>query len=535
MTAVGRTVASPRWQRRLWGAGAAPLGQLAQAATERHGVVPLWLDRPLALAPELGTELDYQQFARLVEEVSGWLHAAGVTRGDTVAVLKAHNVDVVALAEASARLGAVPALLAPEFDPEIIRLLLARLGAPLVVGDADAVARHGVDVGYPGRVVCVDATLDSTLALDALRGQSPPGANPRSRHETVAVTHTSGTTGVPKLIRHTGETLAGQAAVQMLGGRLLLGANDVIATCLTTAHARTLSGLPTIAAVGAPHLAMVDPDPANAGALLGRHRPTLIETFPNVFLRWEELADDPRAPLGNVRVFLSTFDAAHPRTIRRLLQASRRRLPLYAQAYAQSEVGAIAVGFRTRHGVARGDARNVGWPGLALAGVRIVDEQGRRVRRPGRTGRIHARSAGLFAGYVGEEARTADEWHGQWWDTGDVGARLASRQLRLAGRHADTLAGVENPLAVEDVLLDRLEELIEVVLVAGAEGLPIPVVCTRGGEPLDPSRWASAVRDQPPLAPAQQWRSEDLPKTATWKVRRLALADLLSELQDADA
>ena len=73
----------------------------------------------------------------------------------------------------------------------------------------------------------------------------------------------------------------------------------------------------------------------------------------------------------------------------------------------------------------------------------------------------------------------------------------------------------------------------EVVLVAGADGRPTPVVCSRAGEPLDPHRWASAVRDQPPLAPPQQWRWEDLPKTATWKVRRLALADLLAECEAA--
>lgn len=530
MTGVIEALVSPHWQRRLWGAGAAPLGHLAEAAADRHGAVPLWLDTRLAIAPDLGVETDYQTVAGLVKEVSGWLHAAGVGVGDTIAIVKAHNVDVIAVAEASARLGAVPALIAPEFPPDVLAVLLARLGTPLVVADAAATARHRL-TGYPARVICVDEPVEGTLALDELRGGASPLPRPRARHETVAVTHTSGTTGVPKLIRHTGDSLAGQAAIQVLGGRALLRNHDVIATCLTTAHARTLSGLPTIAAVGAPHLALVDPDPASAGPLLARYRPSLIETFPNVFLRWEELADDPAAPLANVRIFLSTFDAAHPRTIRRLLGASRRRLPLYAQAYAQSEVGAIAISFRTRRKAAGSDARNVGWPALALDHVRIVDEHGRRVWRPGRVGRILARGPGLFGGYVGEEDRTAAHWHGRWWDTGDLGARLITGQLSLAGRQADALPGVANPLAVEDVLLDRLAELREVVLVADADGRPTPVVCTRGDVPLDPGRWEAACADLPPLAPPRQWRWEDLPKTATWKVRRLALHDLV----DGDA
>ena len=526
MTSLATALSSPRWQRRLWGAGAAPLGQLAQAATDRHGAVPLWLDRPMSIAPHLGLETDYRAFAALVEEASGWLHAAGVAAGDAVAIVKAHNVDVIALAEAAARLGAVPVLIAPEFEPDVLAVLLGRLGEPMVVADAAAVTRHGL-TDYPAPVICADEAVAGTLALDALRGAATPPPRPRARHETVAFTHTSGTTGVPKLIRHTGDSLAGQAAIQVLGGRVLLHRRDVIATCLTTAHARSLSGLPTIAAVGAPHLALVNPDPASAGPLLARRRPTLIETFPNVFLRWEQLVDDPAAPFANVRIFLSTFDAAHPRTIRRLLGASRRRLPLYAQAYAQSEVGAIAISFRTRRQAAGSDARNVGWPALALVRVRIVDEGGRRVWRPGRIGHIHARGPGLFGGYVGEEERTAAQWRGRWWDTGDRGARLATGQVYLAGRQADALPGVANPLAVEDALLDRLGELTEVVLVADGNGHPTPVVCTEGDVPIDPDRWAAASADLPPLAPPQQWRWEDLPTTATWKVRRLALHDIL--------
>lgn len=535
MTRIGRALSSPGARRQLWGAGAVPLGRLAEAATERHGKVPLWLDTPLAIAPHLGIETDYEAFAELVRDAAGWLHAAGVRPGDGVAIVKAHNVDVIALAGASARLGAVPALIAPEFPPDVLRILLRRLGDPLMVTDAATASRHHLAADYGSRVVSVDAETAGAIPLEDLRGGSEPSPRDPAPDDTVAVTHTSGTTGVPKLIRHTSQSLAGQAAIQVLGGRALLRRSDVIATCLTTAHARTLSGLPTIAAIGAPHLAMVRPDPASAGPLLARYRPTVVETFPNVFLRWEELAGDPSTPLANVRIFLSTFDAAHPRTIRTLLAASRRRLPLYAQAYAQSEVGAIAISFRTRRQAATGDARNVGWPALALVRLRIVDDRGRRVWRPGRLGHIHARSPGLFTGYVGEDERTANQWHRGFWDTGDLGARMRSGQLQLAGRVADALPGVANPLAVEDLLLDRLDEAIEVVLVAGPDGRATPVVATRGDLPLDPRRWDAAVTDLPTLAPPHQWRWDDLPKTATWKVRRLALAELLTQRADRHA
>ena len=534
MTALG-ALANSGPMRRLWGAGGASLGVLAEAVAETHGPVPMWLDRPLAIAPEQGCELHWGHIAGLVEEASGWLHAAGVRPGDTVAVVKAHNIDVLGLAQAAARLGAIPALIAPEFDAATVATLLARLGNPVTLSDRDAIARHRL-AGLTGlrRLVCVDGAAGEAVPLDELRGAAAPAPRCRSGDQLVAITHTSGTTGVPKLIGHTCDSLIGQAAVQVLGGRLLLRSHDVVATCLTTAHARTLSGPFAIAAVGSPHLAMVDPDPAAAASLFARYRPSLVETFPNVFLRWEQLADHPDRPLANVRIFLSTFDAAHPRTIRRLLGASRRRLPLYAQAYAQSELGAITVGFRTRRETADGDARDVGWPGVALTRLRVIDPtSGRRVRRPGRYGRIQARGPGLFAGYVGEPRRTRDQQHDGWWDTGDIGTRTRTGQLRLAGRAVDEVPGLTNYLAVEDLLLDRLPELTELVLTVLPDHTTVPVVCTRGDVPLDQDRWQGAIADLSPMATLRQFRWSELPTTATWKVRRPALRELLANTSPA--
>lgn len=528
---------SPVVRRALWGGGAGPFALLAEAGAERHGRVPLWLDTPLDLAPELGTELDYGVFAALAGRTAGMLAAVGARPGDVVAILKQPNVDVVALALAAARIGAVPALIAPSFDATTTRVLLARLRPTVTVTDLATAAAlplvllpNASAPALAGRVVVVDAPDFGPLPMPRLADLDAPAPRPRRDDELLAVTHTSGTTGVPKLIAHTGHSLAGQSGVQVVGGRILLTRRDVIATCLTSAHARTLSGLATMAAVGAPHLAMVDPDPASAGPLLSRYQPSLIETFPNVFLRWEPLADDPGGPFSNVRIFLSTFDAAHPRTIRTMLGASRRRVPLYAQAYAQSELGAIALSFRTRR-TRQYDARVVGLPALALARVRVVDLQTGRRLPAGRAGALHVRSPGLFAGYVDEPELTRTQCKNGWWNTGDVGSMSRAGLLRLAGRAVDDIPGRPDYLAWEDVLLDRLPELTELVFVSGPTGTPQAAVCTRDDRPLLPSRWQAATADLAELAPPVHMRWEDLPTTATWKVRRSELRELLAARQ----
>ena len=247
---VSARVVAPRsaaLRRVLWGGGAGPFALLAEAATERHGAVPLWLDTPLAIAPELGTELDYALFAGLAGRAAGMLAAVGARPGDVVAILKQPNVDVVALALAAARIGAVPALIAPSFNPAITRVLLTRLRPAVTVTDVATAAAlpllllpSPVTAGVAGRVVVIDAPDFERAPMPAVSDMTPPTPRPRRDDELLAITHTSGTTGVPKLIAHTGQSLSGQSGVQVIGGRILLGRRDVIATCLTSARANAV-------------------------------------------------------------------------------------------------------------------------------------------------------------------------------------------------------------------------------------------------------------------------------------------------------
>jgi acyl-coenzyme A synthetase/AMP-(fatty) acid ligase len=84
------------------------------------------------------------------------------------------------------------------------------------------------------------------------------------------------------------------------------------------------------------------------------------------------------------------------------------------------------------------------------------------------------------------------------------------------------------------VLFGRLDELSEVVIVPGPDGGAVPVVCTKENRPLDLSAWRVATADLPAMANPIQWRIEDLPHTATGKIKRLELAARLA-VQPGDA
>jgi acyl-coenzyme A synthetase/AMP-(fatty) acid ligase len=306
-------------------------------------------------------------------------------------------------------------------------------------------------------------------------------------------------------------------------------------------HSRFYHLLGVLLHFGSPLLLLVDPDPAHAGPLLAAHRPGIVETHPNTFVLWEDLVAAPGAPLSNVRAYGSTFDAIHPRTVRRLLGASRRRAPHLVQLYGQSETGPVVFRRHTRRGADRLGGRwvaNAGWRvgndgrrvGNAIPGftrIRVVDEHGRKCP-PGATGAIEARTRGRILTYLGAPELYARQVDRGWWRMGDMGYQDRWGGLYLIDREVDQIAALDSNLEIEDVLLSRLGELREVVIVAGPDERPVPLLCTRGDQPLEEGRWRRATADIPGLSAPVHCRFQDLPRTGTWKIKRLEIARLLA-------
>jgi acyl-coenzyme A synthetase/AMP-(fatty) acid ligase len=92
----------------------------------------------------------------------------------------------------------------------------------------------------------------------------------------------------------------------------------------------------------------------------------------------------------------------------------------------------------------------------------------------------------------------------------------------------DVIDGFGSTLAVEDTLFTRLPELAEVIIIPGEDGRAVPVVCTKDDVPLDAFTWRSAVAGLPPMADPVQLRHDELPQTATTKIKRLELARRLA-------
>jgi len=506
------------------------IGLLPQMAAAVNPSTPITLDHQLDVFPDVGRRLTVAQYAGHVDDLAARLWAAGIRPGERVVIYKTANADHWMIAAAVSRIGAVVVNLSPALDAVTVAALIERADQPSLVTDTaklDILAEIPL-ADLTKRVVTVGGERPGTTSLALLAGSPRVAPVVRPIDEAAVITHTSGTTGLPKLVVHTPRT-QGLRLIPQWRLLSLMRKKETVAIHVPFVHSRMVAAMSLALLKEYPVLLMRESDPADVAEHLLAHRPALIEALPNSLMEWEPLTDDPRTPFASVKVFSSTFDAIHPGTMSKLLKSSHRRGALFFQIYGQSEVGPAAGRAYLRHSAHKANGRCVGWAmPLGAAKVRVVSRDG---RPPSETnpGSIEVAWDGLAKTYFAEQDRYDTNRNGDWWRTGDVGYRTRLGCLHMLDREVDMIPGVRSSLEIEDVVLSKLSELSELVVVPGPDSQPVPVICTVDDKPLDPQRWRAAAAAFPQLADPVQIPQADLPRTATLKVQRLALARRLEK------
>ncbi|WP_226961759.1 MULTISPECIES: class I adenylate-forming enzyme family protein [Streptomyces] len=507
------------------------LGLLLDRRAEFGKPMVFRLDRPFDIDPTGQRVLDIEALAQCVRDAAGALHAAGVRRGDRVAVYKDNHLDCLLLAAAGIRIGAVPVMLSGLLPKDPALALLKRTEPKLLVSNRRLLTDKG-DGGasltaFAERTVSLDGGVPGATPFAELYGSADPPPDPRPDDELMMLTHTSGTTGVPKLIMYTPEKLQGQMA--RLECRHLppitFRRNDTVAMFCPYVHARAFTWIYSVLTLAPTKvLVMSESDPEVVGPLFERHRPTVIEALPIDYSRLEGLAGDRRGgAFASVRMFVGNFDAVRWPLIRTFLNASRHRFPVWREGYGQSETGGMGMTFISRRTANRRrdelpGPRKVGRPMPGFTQLRVVDPKTFAPVPDGQPGLVLARTKARCVGYYGEPERWAEKVRGEWWNTGDIGIRSRTGSLRLLDREVNHVPGMSY-LEQEDILVDRLPAGHDVALLTVPEGPPVPVVGTPDGT-LDEERWAGATAGLPALAKPVVIASDAMPRTGTGKIVR---------------
>lgn len=514
------------------------MGVLFDECASRGHTTIVRLDRPFDIALDDGTAYDVPTLAELVRAAAGWWAAAGARPGSLVAILKDNHWDIDLLSCAAIRTGAIPAKLSASLPADTAAKLLKRIEPAVLVTTTGVLERaraEGVELSaFAHTTVTTDGRDRGAVHLDDVRGWTPPAPRKRGDDEPLLITHTSGTTGVPKLVTHAPRTIIGQLArfealpVPVMGIRH----GDVLGTASAYAHGRTFCWT-AVAMSTAPRkiVVLTEQDPIRAEPVLRAHRPTIMEGLPAAFVRLRPLTERHANPFRRTRLFISTYDAVHPPILRAYLNASRRRYPLWIDGWGQTETGPLTFRAHHRRSVRwRTGTRPAGWQIPVKTRLKLVDPDTFEPVRRGQPGLVLARTRALCLDYLGECERFATKQLGSWWNTGDVGIRGGDGSVLLVDREVDR-ARQGSCVGTEDVLEERLPQVVECVLLARAEQPPLPVVVTTDGT-LPEHAWRHACHGLAAMAEPVALRWEEVPRTGTGKVRRLELLDRLTGKTD---
>jgi acyl-CoA synthetase (AMP-forming)/AMP-acid ligase II len=359
---------------------------------------------------------------------------------------------------------------------------------------------------------------------------------------TIAVFHTSGTSGFPKGAALSSRALLGARASIVLAG-MIVGPKDLAFVALPWSHIMAVSIALYGMMVGTRGCFLDRFDVERSLELIERHGVTTVVGVPAMLARLVNSNPEP-ARLTTVRVWLSASDHLPSEVRQRLrefgailrLPGGRRIPPVLLNGYGMVELGGLAMmgvdlSFLPGSG-------NLCIP-VPPYRVRVADENGRAVRA-GVTGECQIRRRGVDPHYwkdkekhqgKGAELITEDGW----LRTGDLAVRNRVGLIRIVGRMKDVIKS-----GGYSVYVRELEEALMAhpsVAHAAAFGLPhkekgeIPVAAVELLEGLVASEeelleWCR-TKLAPYKAPRRIWIVEagGLPHNHTGKVLRQALRE----------
>jgi acyl-CoA synthetase (AMP-forming)/AMP-acid ligase II len=345
------------------------------------------------------------QLDALAHGLAANLVKRGATAGQRVAVMASNRPEFVAVLLAIWRLGATAVLISPAWKRDEVDHALALTDPAHAVGD------------HP-----VLAALMPMLHLDEpITAAQPTSGVPAPRADAVLV-FSSGTTGLPKAVRHTHAGL--DEAVGHWRAALQLTRRDRIQIATPPSHILGLLNILTA---------------LRTGARMRLHRRFDIDRMLHHIQSDRitvEMAVAPIALAIASHPALESYDLSSLRFIMwgatpvspHVAETVTRRTGVgWVPAYGTTELPVIAC--NPLQG-ARLDS--VGRP-VGGVDVRIVSLDTGKPVGPGEVGEIQAWSMSLMAGYLPADA-TADAIRDGWYRTGDVGWLDADGWLRITDR-----------------------------------------------------------------------------------------------------
>jgi acyl-CoA synthetase (AMP-forming)/AMP-acid ligase II len=483
--------------------------------------------------------LTYRELVEAADRLAAALHAHGLRQGDRVAVWLPSRAETAVAVLACARAGyvACPSLHRDHTVAEIAELVTRMRAAALIVQagyGADADRRDILDAvagaNHLRFVRRLGPPADGPLLLDLPAAVPPPQHdNPNS---VVYLAFTSGTTGQPKGVMHSDNTLL--APARALAADWSLDAGSCVYSLSPLSHNLGFGAMLMTLVLGAEFVVHDLPRGASLADRLRETGTTFAFGVPTHAIDLlAELHADPGVGLPALRGFRISGAAVPPVVAQGLLDVG----VLPQSGYGMTEAG-------SHHYTRPGDdpALIVGSSGRACTGyeVRIVDrEDPERELPPDEIGQIVGRGASLMLGYFDDQVATETSFSAAgWFLTGDLGRLDEGGYLQITGRKKDVIIrGGHNifPAKIENLTM-RHEGVAKVAVVGVPDERLGEKVClvvqARPGPDLDASELLAHLDDAGLSRydmPEYFAQVDDLPLMPSGKVLKRRLVDWIEE------
>jgi cyclohexanecarboxylate-CoA ligase len=485
------------------------------------------------------TQVTYAELAEASDRIALGLYSLGIRKGDIVSFQLNNREEFLAIVLACIRIGAVTHPIMPILrHRELVfmhRLTEARVfivphrfrGFDFAAMARDVAAevptlQHIFAVGDGGgrsfAAYFLDTPWESRLDKAAVFAAERPDGN-----DLMQLIFTSGTTGEPKGVMHTANTMF--ADVIPFAERMKLTHDDVGFSPTPIAHQLGyLFGVLTPLMLGGMVVLQDIWEPEVAARLIASAGVTYCmgaTPFLNDLVHYDRISTHDTSSL---RYFISG-GAPIPSG---LVRAARSRLGgKVISIWGMTEVSAV-----TTVRPDDPDEKVFESDGIALphCAVRVVDETGEEQTR-GKSGSLLTRGATQFVGYFKRPEHYVVDADG-WFDTGDLARMDSDGYIRITGRTKDiVIRGGENIPVVEIESLLYEHPAVYAAAIVGMPDLRLgeracAFIQTKAGQSLTFDEMRAFLREKqaaPTYWPERLELLADMPLTATGKIQKFIL------------
>jgi cyclohexanecarboxylate-CoA ligase len=487
------------------------------------------------------SRLTYRDLAARVDCIAVGLMQLGVDKNDVVSCQLPNWWQFTALTLACGRIGAVINPMMPIFREREVKFMLGLAESKVFV-----VPHEFRSFDYPAMVRGIRSELPELHHLLVIGGEEESfekflldpkrmkvkvaNTQFRARRATadnvMQLLYTSGTTGEPKGVMHTANTLLSN--LRPYAERLRLGRDDVILMASPMAHQTGfMYGLMMPVMLGATAVLQDIWEPKRAAKRIGDEGVTFTMASTPFLSDLTDVVGADGYDVSSLSIFLSA-GAPIPRIlVERATQALKANI---VSAWGMTENGAV-----TTTKLDDSPEKTFHTDGCPLPGmeVRVTDPANNPVP-VGAEGRLKARGCSNFVGYLKRPQLYGHDVE-DWFDTGDLARVDADGYIRITGRSKDIIIrGGENIPVVEiEGLLFRHPAIQAVAIV----GFPDPRLVERAcafvvlkpGQTLSQQEMTRFL-EQEKLAkqylPERLVIVEDLPRTPSGKVQKFKLREV---------